>query len=274
MKKACVIGWPISHSRSPLIHNHWLRAHGIAGLYERVPVEPERLRDFLAGLKNDYAGCNVTLPHKEAAFALVDEKDEIARRIGVVNTIYVRDGRLRGTSTDGEGFIANLASGSPALRLKDERAVLLGAGGAAMAIIGALLDQGVAEIAIANRTMERAQALAQKFGRAITPVAWDSRAAALADCALLVNTSSLGMSGQPALEIDLSRLPARATVTDIVYTPLETPLLQAARARGNPAVGGLGMLLHQAVRGFELWFGVRPQVSQALHDLVARDIAA
>lgn len=273
MIKACVIGWPISHSRSPLIQNYWLKLHGIAGSYLRIPVEPAKLPEFLGGLaKSGFAGCNVTLPHKEAAFRLVDIADENTRRLGVVNTIYLRDGRLRGTSTDGEGFIANLCSAAPQLKLRNKKVVVLGAGGAAMAIIGALQGEGVTEIALANRTFDRSQQLRQKFGATVKPVDWSDRKATLSDAALLVNTTSLGMTGQPPLEISLQNLPDTAVVTDIIYAPLETALLQQARHRGLMSVGGLGMLLHQAVRGFELWFGKRPTVTPALFDLIAKDI--
>ncbi len=272
MKKACVIGWPIGHSRSPLIHNYWLRLYGIAGEYLRVPVEAGALEQFIEGLPaSEYLGCNVTIPHKERAFHLVTPADEMTKRLGVVNTIYRRDGTLFGTSTDGEGFIANLASAGD-LKLKNQKAVILGAGGAAMAIVGALVEEGMAAIAVANRTLERSQQLRVKFGSAIKPVPWKDRNVALADCALLVNASVLGMTGQPELDIGLGHLPAASIVTDIVYSPLQTPLLVDAARRGHPTVNGLGMLLHQAVRGFELWFGKRPEVTPALYDLVARDI--
>ncbi len=273
MKKACVIGWPIGHSRSPLIHNYWLKHYGINGIYERLPVEAANLPAFLMGFANaGYAGCNVTLPHKEAAFQLVRAADENTRRLGVVNTVYMRDGHLFGTSTDGEGFIANLYAGAPALKLKNSRAVVLGAGGAAMAIVGALLDEGVAEIGLANRSFDRSQLLRRNFGSLVKPANWRDRDDILSDCAVLVNTTSLGMGGQPPLEIGLAKLPAHAVVSDIVYFPLETTLLRRAAQLGLATVGGLGMLLHQAVRGFELWFGTRPTVTQPLYDLVAHDI--
>lgn len=273
MKKACVIGWPIGHSRSPLIHNYWLKHYGIDGIYERVPVQAANLPAFLEGLADaGFAGCNVTLPHKEAAFQLVEAADENTERLGVVNTVFFRQGRLFGTSTDGEGFIANLHAGAPALKLKNERAVVLGAGGAAMAIAGALLDEGVSEICLANRTQDRSQQLRRKFGNAVKPANWQDRDEILTGCSMLVNTTSLGMTGQPPLEIGLAKLPAHAVVTDIVYSPLETALLKQATQMGLTTVGGLGMLLHQAVRGFELWFGTRPAVTKPLHDLVARDI--
>jgi shikimate dehydrogenase len=273
MKKACVIGWPVSHSRSPLIHNYWLTHHKIAGTYERVPVEPSKLAGFLDGFASaGYVGCNVTLPHKEEAFRLVTVADESTRRLGVVNTIYLREGLLFGTSTDGEGFLANLRSSAPSLNLRNKKAVVLGAGGAAMAILGALLDEGVAEITLANRTMERSQSLRDKFGSAVRPIAWQDRADGLIDSALLVNATALGMIGQPPLEIDLDRLPAHAAVADIVYAPLVTALLKRAKQRGLQTIDGLGMLLHQAVPGFALWFGKRPTVSKALYDLVAGDL--
>jgi shikimate dehydrogenase len=273
MKKACVIGWPVNHSRSPLIHNYWLKLYGVAGRYTRVPVEPSTLADFLHGLADaGYAGCNVTIPYKEAAFELVEAADEKTARLGVVNTIYTQHGKRLGTSTDGEGFMANLRSGAKQLKLKNQRAVVLGAGGAAMAIIGVLIDEGMTEITLANRTPERSLLLRRQFGTAVRPVDWADREDVLSDCVLLVNTTSLGMTGQPPLEIGLEKLPIAAVVTDIVYSPLHTELLRQAERRGHEVAGGLGMLLHQAVRGFELWFGKRPAVTQALYDLVARDI--
>ena len=273
MKNACVIGWPVSHSRSPLIHNYWLKLYGIAGEYLRVAVEAEALARFLGDMpESQYLGCNVTIPHKERAFQLVTPADEMTKRLGSINTIYRRGGRLLGTSTDGEGFIANLLANTNDLKLKNRKAVILGAGGAAMAIVGALLDLGMTEIAVANRTLERGRQLRVKFGSAVMPVPWEDRGAALSGCAILVNATALGMTGQPALGIDLARLPAASIVADIVYSPLRTPLLADAAKRGNPTVDGLGMLLHQAVGGFELWFGQRPEVTSQLYDLVARDI--
>jgi shikimate dehydrogenase len=273
MRKACVIGWPVNHSRSPLIHNYWLKLHGIAGRYDRAAVEPGMVRDFLSRLEeNGFAGCNVTLPHKEAAFSCVEAADEATKRLRVVNTVFLRNGRTLGTSTDGEGFMANLAASAAGCSVHNERVVLLGAGGTAMAIAGALSDAGAAEIAVANRTAERVEILRRKFGSVIVPVEWDKRGDALAECRLLVNATALGMKGQPPLELDLARLGQEAVVADVVYTPLETALLKAAREHGNRTAGGLGMLLHQAVGGFELWFGVRPTVTRDLYALVARDI--
>jgi shikimate dehydrogenase len=272
-RKACVIGWPISHSRSPLIHGYWLKRYGIAGSYERIPVEPEDLPGFLASLaQRGFAGCNVTLPHKEAVFRAVRIADAATARLGVVNTVFVRDGDLWGTSTDGEGFTASLAAGLPGWRAKGRTVVILGAGGATRAIVGALVNEGSARIIIANRTRARAEELKRDFGPRVEPRGWTEVPDVIAQADLLVNTTPLGMTGQPALEIDLGNLPKSAAVSDIVYTPLETDLLRRARARGNATVPGLGMLLHQAVRGFELWFGTRPEVTADLYDLVAADI--
>lgn len=273
MIKACVIGWPISHSRSPLIHGYWLQQHGIDGSYTRQPVETASLAGFIGGLAGSgYAGCNVTIPHKEAVFGMVDPADAATEKLGAVNTVYRRDGRLLGTNTDGEGFINNLRHSAPGLALANTRAVVLGAGGASLAVVNAILDQGAAEVAVANRTREKAEELRKRFGPRVTVCTWDGVDDELGECSLLVNTTSLGMKGMPPLDLDLSRLSDTALVTDIVYTPLRTKLLSDAAARGNPVVEGLGMLLHQAVRGFSLWFGVTPQVTQDLHDLVARDI--
>jgi shikimate dehydrogenase len=275
MKKTCVIGWPIEHSRSPLIHNYWMNHHGIASFYERKPVEPSHLHEFVRGLPgSDYLGCNVTLPHKKAVLSFLDEVDERTHKIGAVNTISVRGGRLIGTNTDGEGFLNNLKQSGIALNYKTLDAVILGAGGAALAVIAALLEKNVRRIRLINRTMERALAIRETFGERVEPVPWARQPEVMSDCGLLVNSTSLGMHGQPALAIDLRGLPQTSVVTDLVYVPLETDLLAEARRRGNPVVGGLGMLIHQAVKGFELWYGVRPEVTPELYDIVARDIVA
>ena len=274
MIRACVIGWPISHSRSPIIHGYWLRKHRIDGSYTRLPVEPEKLGDFIATLSQQgLSGCNVTLPHKESVYGLVTIADEATRKLGAVNTVYQRDGATLGINTDGEGFLNSLKSGAPSFSIRNGRAVVLGAGGAALAIVNALLNEGAEDVVVVNRSLEKAEALRTRFGNKVKPANWESRAGVLSEAELLVNTTSLGMTGQPDLDIDLSRLPASAVVTDIVYTPLRTKLLDDAAARGHVVVEGLGMLLHQAVRGFELWFGVRPEVTAELHDLVATDIA-
>ena len=273
MIKACVIGWPISHSRSPLIHGYWLKQYGIDGSYTRQPVAPDALSVFVAGLEAaGFAGCNVTIPHKEAVFGLVTRADETTERLGAVNTVYLHDGKPLGTNTDGEGFINSLRQRVPGLSLAGTQATVLGAGGASLAVVNAILERGADAVLVANRTQEKAEQLRKRFGTRVGPIAWSDIADGIAESALLVNTTSLGMTGQPPLDIDLSRLPRDAIVTDIVYTPLRTKLLQDAAARGNVVVEGLGMLLHQAVRGFSLWFGVTPQVTNELHDLVARDI--
>jgi shikimate dehydrogenase len=272
-RKACVIGWPISHSRSPLIHGFWLERYGIDGSYERIAVAPDELSDFLNRLgERGYAGCNVTLPHKEGAFRAVRIADDATARLGVVNTVFHRNGELWGTSTDGEGFLANLSDHVPGWQARDRSIAVLGAGGAARAIVGALVDAGSRRLMVVNRSLARAEELRRDFGPSVEPRQWTQAAKALEDADLLVNTTSLGMSGQPPLLLDLDPLPKSAVVADIVYTPLETQLVRCARARGNRVAPGLGMLLHQAVRGFELWFGRRPEVTPELHDLVARDI--
>lgn len=273
MKKACVIGWPITHSRSPLIHNYWLKQLGIEGRYERVPIEPAALEQFISSLaRSGYLGCNVTIPHKEAVSRLVTIADEDTQAIGTVNTVYLREARIFGTNTDAEGFLANLNWRAPELELSNQLVVVLGAGGSSLAVVAALLSAGVPGIAIVNRTHERAEAVRKRFGHRVQPVSWERREDVLTSASLLVNTTSLGMTGQPRMDLDLRRLPDSAVVTDIVYSPLVTPLLRQAAQRGLKTVTGLGMLLHQAVRGFELWFGQRPDVTQTLYDLVAMDI--
>ncbi|NJM28882.1 MAG: shikimate dehydrogenase [Rhizobiales bacterium] len=273
MKKACVIGWPIAHSRSPLIHGYWLRTLGIEGSYEKVPVEPQDVENFLRDLKaNGYAGCNVTIPHKEAAYAVMDRVDDIARKLGAVNTVYVRGGKLHGTSTDGEGFLASLLSKFPAMSLRDAKVVILGAGGSARSIIPSLQSAGAGQTVIVNRSLDRAEKLRGDMGPGVEARAWNSLADELRGAALLINTTSLGMHGQPDLDIDLGPLPKTAVVSDIVYVPLETAFLRDARQAGYRTVGGLGMLLHQAVRGFELWFGVRPTVTPELEQLIMQDV--
>ena len=272
-RKACVVGWPVEHSRSPLIHNYWLKKYSLDGAYERIAVEPERVATFIHSLDFlGYSGCNVTLPFKEVVFGLVEPADETTRRLGAVNTIYFQNGHLRGINTDGEGFLANLAANGKSDPLSEGKAFILGAGGAAMAIVNALLESNMSEIIVCNRTLDRSEKLRERFGKWVVACPWEYRSAALQDCDLLVNTTSLGMKDKPSLEIDLRRLQPHALVADVVYNPLVTPLLKAARSQGNPTVTGLGMLLYQAVRGFELWFGVRPVVSDELYDLVARTI--
>jgi len=267
--KACVIGWPVAHSRSPLIHRYWLAHYRIDGSYEAVPVEPAALGTFVEALRRGaYAGCNVTVPHKEAVLAHVDSVDAVASRLGAANTLVCEDGRVAATNTDGYGFMAHLRSSAPDLELAGATVTVLGAGGAARAIAGALVDEGAGMIRLVNRTRARAERLKRDLDGPLEVWDWDARVEALAACALLVNATSLGMAGAPALELDLAALPREAVVADIVYAPLETDLLKRARARGHRAVDGLGMLLHQAVPGFEAWFGVRPEVTPALREHV------
>ena len=267
---AGVIGWPVSHSRSPLLHGHWLREHGVSGVYVPLPVAPGRLPEALRGLSAlGFAGANVTVPHKEQAARLVDTLDQAAARIGSVNLIVVRpDGALHGATTDGFGFLASLGEGLPSFRASAGPAVVLGAGGAARAVVAALLDAGAPQVRLLNRTPGRAVALAADLGGAIEVLAWADRAHALDGAALLVNTTSLGMQGQAPLEIDLAALPRSALVSDLVYVPLRTRLLAAAAARGNPVATGLPMLLHQARPAFAAWFGVMPEVTDELRAVV------
>ena len=272
MIRACVIGWPIEHSRSPLIHNYWLRRHEIDGSYEKVAVRPEDLSEFLDLLQaRGLAGANVTLPHKEAALRAAGFADEAANAIGAANTLWLdREGRLCASNSDAFGYITNLNAEAPGWMRGGRPVTVLGGGGAARAILYGLLSEGVTEIRLANRTRERAEQLANAFGSRVKVVDWELRHAALAGCGLIVNATSLGMTGNPALDLNLSELPVDAVVADIVYEPLETQLLAAARARGSRAVDGLGMLLYQAVPGFERWFGVRPEVTAELRaELVA-----
>ena len=271
---AGVIGWPISHSRSPLMHGHWLAEAGLAGAFVPLPVRPGDLGPALRGLRPlGFAGANVTLPHKVKAMAVADEVDPVARLIGAVNAVAVRaDGSLYATNTDWRGFIANLRAEAPGWEAAAGPAVVLGAGGGARAVVYGLLDAGAPEVRLVNRTVATAERIASDLGGPIVPVAWDDRAAALDGAATLVNTTSLGMTGQPPLDISLDPLPARAVVADIVYVPLETPLLAAARARGLAAVDGLGMLIHQAVPAWELWFGRTPAVTPELRALMERSL--
>ena len=266
---AGVLGWPVSHSRSPRLHGVWLARHGVDGAYLPLPVRPDRFAGAVRSLADlGFAGANVTIPHKEAAFALCDVVSGAARRAGSVNTLVFRDGRIEGTSTDGFGFLENLRQQAPGWRAADGPAVILGAGGAVRSVAAALLDAGCPRLTLVNRTPARAEAIAQQLGGPIDV----ATAPPLADAALLVNGTSLGMSGEPALEIDLAALPPHAAVADMVYVPLETPLLAQARARGLRAVDGLGMLLHQARPGFEAWFGVAPVVDAELRAFVLDDL--
>ncbi len=271
-RRACVIGHPVSHSRSPLIPGYWLREHKIDGEYVREDVPPAAIGSFLDRLGETYVGANVTIPHKEAAFAKLKHPDPVARALGAANTLWFENGALGGTNTDVHGFLAHLDASFPGWNRSTETALVLGAGGASRSIVYALLERGVARIVIANRSRVRAEALAERFGARVTAADLASISKALVTADLLVNTTSLVMKGQPPLELDLTPLKKTAVVYDIVYVPLETPLLAAARVRGNPVVDGLGMLLHQAVPGFERWFGIRPIVTPALRALLLDDL--
>ena len=270
-KRACVIGWPIEHSRSPLIHNYWIEQYKLDAEYGREAVKPEELPGFVRSLRErGYVGCNVTIPHKEAVFALT-EPDNRADAVGAANTLFYDGDVLRSTNTDVEGFLGNLDQATPAWDRGLETAVVLGAGGGAKAVVFALLTRDVRRIYLVNRTPARAEILRQKFGAAVRPANWDELTGLLGGAGLLVNTTSLGMAGQPPLEIN-PRGPPSLVVSDIVYSPLETNLLKVARDRGLRTADGLGMLLHQAVRGFQLWFGVRPEVTPELRALVEEDL--
>lgn len=263
---AGVVGWPVDHSLSPRLHGFWLERYRVDGAYVALAVRPVDLHAVLRMLPRiGFRGVNVTVPHKEAALGAMDEVEPLARTIGAVNTVVVReDGSLLGRNTDAFGFIENLREGAPHWHAAHKPALVVGAGGAARAICVALLDAGVPEIYLVNRTAARAEALAADLGDQVIAVRWNAHGAAMAEAALVVNATTLGMKGQPETELDLSKLPKTAVVTDVVYTPLETPLLAAAKARGNPTVDGLGMLIHQARPGFEAWFGKAPEADGEL----------
>jgi shikimate dehydrogenase len=270
-RASCLIGWPAAHSRSPLIHHYWLRHFDIEGGYSIEAVPPEEFAEFVLHLSHHgFVGANVTIPHKERALVLTTP-DERARAVGAANTLWYDGDLLRSTNTDIEGFINNLDASAPGWD-KIEDALVLGAGGSSRAVVFGLIERGIKRVHLANRTLERAQALANQFGAKVQPVAWDAIGDVLPRAALLVNTTSLGMKGQPPLDIDVGLLPSHAAVADLVYVPLQTSLLAAAQARGLKTADGLGMLLHQAVRGFELWFGRRPDVTPELRALVEADL--
>jgi len=273
MTRACVIGWPIEHSRSPIIHGYWLRTLGIDGSYTREPVRPEDLPAFLASLgERGFAGCNVTVPHKETALALTDECDTAALAIGAANTLWLDGGRLCASNTDAYGYMTYLGLTAPQWRVRDASVLILGAGGAARAIVHGFLQAGVARVRVANRSRGRSEELAQHFGARVEAWDWEQRNNAVRESGVIVNTTTLGMKGVGDPGIDFSAAHPDTVVSDIVYVPMETGFLAAARARGLSTVDGLGMLLHQAVPGFEKWFGVRPRVTDALFDLVRADI--
>ncbi|HMS25807.1 MAG TPA: shikimate dehydrogenase [Burkholderiaceae bacterium] len=281
-KLAGVMGWPIAHSRSPAIHNYWIQQHQLKGAYVLLPVDPVNLKDALKGLSAlGFAGCNLTIPHKVMALPLVDRIDATAKRMGAINTIVVEeDGSLSGYNNDGFGYIQSLLDAHPLWRADAGPILVMGAGGAARAVIVSLAEQGAKDIRICNRTDAAAQTLAQEFtadfaqatdlakNAVVTAVPWAQRHDAVAGVALLVNTTSQGMGSNSALDVSLAQLPSQALVSDIVYIPQETPLLTAAKARGNPTAGGLGMLLHQARPAFKSWFGVMPEVTPKLRKLV------
>lgn len=273
MKRACVIGWPIEQSRSPLIHGYWLRRYGIDGAYTREPVRPENAAQFLRSLAlRGFVGCNVTVPHKETAFAIADERDGAATAIGAANTIWLDGGRLCCANTDAYGFMTNLDRSAPGWRDIDAPVAILGAGGSARAIVHGFLEAGVGSVHVFNRSLERGEALARHFGHRVRAWPWEDRNARAASCAVLVNTTTLGMKGEGDPGMDFAIFGDQTVVCDIVYVPLETTFLALARQRGLRTVDGLGMLLHQAVPGFERWFGTRPEVTEELRAMIVADI--
>jgi shikimate dehydrogenase len=272
-KAVCIMAWPAAHSRSPLIHNYWIKQHNLNAEYRREAVPPEKFAEFVTHLReHGYVGGNVTVPHKQAVLAL-SEPDERARAVGAANTLWYDGDTLRSTNTDVEGFLANLDATTPGWDRGLETAAVLGAGGGARAVIFALIQRNVGRIYVINRSLERAETLKKKFGARVRVAGWDETTGLLGGAGLLVNTTTLGMVGQPPLEINL-RCPASLVVADLVYAPLVTGLLAMARERGLRTADGLGMLLHQAVRGFERWFGIRPEVTAELRALVEADLGA
>jgi shikimate dehydrogenase len=272
---AGVMGWPVMHSRSPMLHNYWFEKYRLAGTYVPLAIAPDGLRAALRALPAlGFAGCNLTIPHKQIAMAMVDEVDEVARKIGAISCVSVRaDGTLFGSNNDCYGFIQSIAQEFPSWRAEAGPAVVIGAGGGARAVVYALVERGAREIRLLNRTIERAQKLAADFGGPIEVLPWSERHAALAGAAIAVNATSQGMVGNPPLDLDLAKLPTSALVADIVYIPRETPLLAAARARGNPTINGLGMLLHQARPAWKAWFGIETEVTAELRALIEATIA-
>jgi shikimate dehydrogenase len=268
---AGLLGWPVAHSRSPVIHNHWLAHYGLAGRYVLFPVPSEKLESAVRGMAAlSLRGCNVTTPHKQAIFPLLDRVDDLARKIGAVNTVVVeKDGTLTGFNNDGNGFIQSLRDADPRWRPDSGPIVVLGAGGAARAVVASLAAQGASEIRVANRTLDKAKEIADAVGPVVKVLPWDQREEALDDISLLANATSLGMAGKPPLEISLDRLSEHALVGDLIYIPPQTPLLAAARMRGNVTVNGLGLLLNQARPAFNAWFGVMPEITPALQQAIA-----
>lgn len=273
MKRACIIGWPVEHSRSPMIHGHWIKTYGISGDYVKRAVKPEDVRHFLHHLTEEgFVGCNVTVPNKEQAYAAAGWLDPSAKAVGAANTIWLDNGVVCAANSDTYGYIAHLDATAPQWRRLDGPVSILGAGGTARALTFGFLEAGVTEVRIIARTVARGEQIASHFGRGVKVVTWDARDAAAADSRLIVNTTTLGMKGVGSPELNLSRCRGSTVVSDVVYIPLETPFLAEARRHGLATVDGLGMLLHQAVPGFEKWFGVRPEVTPELRDILVRDI--
>ena len=272
VRAACVMGWPVKQSRSPIIHNYWLKQHGLKGDYRREAITPEDFPDFVTHLgARGYVGGNVTMPHKDMALKL-SEPDARAKAVGAANTLWLDRGKLRSTNTDVEGFIGALDELAPNWDRGLRKAVVMGAGGAARAVVYGLVERGIPDIHVVNRTLAKAEALRERFGPSVKPVPWNKLQETLAGAGLLANSTSLGMEGHGDHTPDLSGMAEKAVVADVVYVPLETPLLRVARARGLRTSDGLGMLLHQAGRGFELWFGVRPKVTKELRALIEAEL--
>jgi shikimate dehydrogenase len=271
---AGVMGWPVMHSRSPLMHNYWLRSHALAGTYVPLAIQPGGLAAALRALHPlGFAGCNLTIPHKQQAMSIVDEVDAVAKRIGAISCVIVRpDGSLAGTNNDWFGFIHNLKQEEPGWRADAGPVVVLGAGGGSRAVCYGLMQEGAKEIRLVNRTFTRAKALADEFGEPLKAIPWDERHDVLKGAAMVVNATSQGMTGQPALDIRLDQLSKTALAADIIYIPLETPFLAAARARGNRTVNGLGMLLHQGRPAWKAWFGIEPAVTAELRAIMEKSI--
>jgi shikimate dehydrogenase len=269
-KAAGVIGWPVAQSRSPKLHGYWFERYNVNGAYILLPVQPDKVGDAIKGLVAlGFAGCNVTIPHKQAVIPLLDHVDPLARRMGAVNLIVIgEDGKLSGYNKDGYGWFASIKENKPDFDVKAGPAVVVGAGGASRAIVFTLADEGAPEIRLVNRHQERAEQLAAACGKPVKVYPWEKRAELIADANLLVNCTNQGMYGQQPLDLSLDRLPASTYVSDVIYNPLETPLIKAAKARGNATAGGLGMLLHQARPAFKAWFGIDPEVTPELRKII------
>ncbi len=272
---AGVMGWPVMHSRSPLLHNHWFEKYQLAGRYVPLAIKPDGLAAALRALHPlGFAGCNLTIPHKQAAMAIVDEVDAVAAKIGAISCVVVRpDGSLAGSNNDCYGFIHNLQQEQPAWRADTGPIAVIGAGGGSRAVCYALAREGAREIRLINRTFQRAREMAADFGAPVTAVKWEQREDALADVSMVVNTTNQGMVGEAALDLNLTRLPRYALAADLIYIPRETPFLAAARSRSNPTVNGLGMLLHQARPAWQAWFSITPEVTPELRALMENSLS-